>query len=77
MGDPVPHPRLVGGMSAQEPEAKAQLYRSDALRYVAAMLIELRQIAGMAGCNKVVAALDAVYYEAHIELDKGEKPTAS
>ena len=44
-------------------------YRGDAARYVAAMLTELRQIAGKAGFDKLVTAVDAAYYEAYAALD--------
>lgn len=39
-------------------------YREDAANYITAMLAELRQIAGKAGFDKLVRALDAAYYEA-------------
>lgn len=44
-------------------------YRQDAAGYVAAMLAELRQIAGKAGFDKLVKSLDAAYYEAYGALD--------
>jgi hypothetical protein len=43
-------------------------YRHDAAHYVADMLTELRQIAGKAGFEKLVAAVDAAYYEAYAVL---------
>lgn len=52
-------------------------YRQDAASYVAAMLAELRQIAGKAGFDKVVKSLDAAYYEAYSALDgKAAPPSA-
>lgn len=44
-------------------------YRQDAANYVAAMVAELRQIAGKAGFEKLVKSLDAAYYEAYGMLD--------
>src|SRR6478736_2042962 len=44
-------------------------YRQDAAGYVAAMLAELRRIAGKAGFDKLVKSLDAAYYEAYGALD--------
>ena len=44
-------------------------YRQDAANYVAAMVAELRQIAGKAGFDKLVRALDSAYYEAYGALD--------
>jgi len=44
-------------------------YREDAAAYVAAMLAELRQIAGKAGFDRLVKSLDAAYYEAYGALD--------
>lgn len=44
-------------------------YRQDAASYVAAMLAELRQIAGKAGFDKLVTSLDTAYYEAYGALD--------
>jgi hypothetical protein len=55
-----PGTRLAGSTSPP-PEIK---HREDAANYVTAMLAELRQIAGKAGLNKMVKALDAAYYEA-------------
>ena len=49
-------------------------YRQDAVSYVAAMLAELRQIAGKAGFDKVVKSLDAAYYEAYAALDPKGAP---
>jgi proline dehydrogenase len=40
-------------------------YQSDAAHYIAAMITGLRQISGKAGFDKLVAALDAAYYEAY------------
>lgn len=44
-------------------------YRQDAANYVAAMLAELRQIAGKAGFDKLVKSIDAAYYDAYGALD--------
>lgn len=44
-------------------------YREDAATYVAAMLAELRQIAGKAGFDKLVRSLDTAYYDAYGALD--------
>lgn len=44
-------------------------YREDAAAYVAAMLAELRQIAGKAGFDKLVRSLDTAYYDAYGALD--------
>lgn len=51
-------------------------YRQDAAGYVAAMLAELRQIAGKAGFDKLVKSLDAAYYEAYGALDAKARDTA-
>ena len=53
------------------PQAASQeiKYREDAASYVAAMLAELRQIAGKAGFEKLVTSLDAAYYDAYVALD--------
>ena len=44
-------------------------YREDAAGYVAAMLAELRQIAGKAGFDKLVKSIDTAYYDAYAALD--------
>lgn len=44
-------------------------YREDAAAYVAAMLAELRQIAGKAGFDKLVRSLDTAYYDTYGALD--------
>lgn len=44
-------------------------YREDAAGYVAAMLAELRHIAGKAGFDKLVKSIDAAYYDAYAALD--------
>ena len=44
-------------------------YREDIAGYVAAMLAELRQMAGKAGLDRLVATLDAAYYDAYAALD--------
>jgi len=53
------------------PQAASQeiKYREDAAAYVAAMLAELRQIAGKAGFDKLVRSLDTAYYDAYGALD--------
>ena len=50
-------------------------YRQDAANYIAAMLAELRQIAGKAGFDKLVKSLDGAYYDAYGVLD-GRAPEA-
>ena len=54
-----------GGAAANAPLPHEIQYRQDAASYVAVMLAELRQIAGKAGFDKLVSALDAAYYEAY------------
>jgi hypothetical protein len=51
------------------PSPREIKYRQDAAQYVAAMLTELRQIAGKAGFDKLVASLDAAYYDAYAARD--------
>ena len=52
--------------AAAEPASAHDIkYRQDAANYVAAMVAELRQLSGKAGFDKLVAALDAAYYEAY------------
>lgn len=51
-------------------------YRQDAAGYVAAMLAELRQIAGKAGLDKLVKSLDTAYYEAYGALDAKAREVA-
>ena len=48
-------------------------YRHDAAHYVSSMLTELRQIAGKAGFEKLVTAIDAAYYEAYGTLGAQSK----
>ena len=60
-----------GEVASPSPEIK---YRQDAAAYVAAMLAELRQIAGKAGFDKVVKSLDAAYYEAYAAIDPKAVP---
>jgi len=50
-------------------------YCQDAAGYVAAMLAELRQIAGKAGFDKLVKSLDAAYYDAYGALDAKARET--
>ena len=52
-------------------------YRQDALHYVSAMLTELRQIAGKAGLEKLVGAIDAAYYEAYGTMGSLTKAAAA
>ena len=59
--------------TAQPHEIK---YRQDAANYVAAMVAELRQIAGKAGFDKLVKSLDAAYYDAYAALDAKARETA-
>jgi hypothetical protein len=60
------------------PEATPQAikYRHDTSHYVAAMLTELRQIAGKAGFERLVTALDAAYYEAYAAMGNHARPAA-
>jgi len=51
-------------------------YRQDAANYVAAMLAELRNIAGKAGFDQLVSAIDTAYYEAYGALDSRPKQPA-
>jgi hypothetical protein len=51
------------------PPAHELKYRQDVARYVAVMLTELRQIAGKAGFDRLVTAVDAAYYEAYAAQD--------
>lgn len=57
-----PLPQQNGSEAAPDREIK---YRHDAANYVAAMLAELRSIAGKAGFDQLVTAIDAAYYEAY------------
>lgn len=63
------HPEVEAEASPHEIK-----YRQDAANYVAAMLAELRQIAGKAGFEKLVGALDTAYYEAYGVMDARAKP---
>ncbi|MFN4142542.1 hypothetical protein [Aestuariivirga sp.] len=40
-------------------------YQQDMANYIAAMLAELRQMAGKAGFDRLVGTIDAAYYEAY------------
>lgn len=76
---PAPEPRsgsrgTENGSAAGGPQDIK--YRQDAASYVAAMLAELRQIAGKAGFDKLVKALDAAYYEAYGKLEGRHPDTA-
>ncbi len=68
-----PRPAAPEGTAAAAHEIK---YRQDAAAYVAAMLAELRQIAGKAGLDKLVKSLDAAYYEAYGALDARARDAA-
>lgn len=65
----------------RHPEAEAPpspheiKYRHDVAHYVADMLTELRQIAGKAGFDKLVGALDAAYYDAYAALGANARPS--
>ena len=61
------------GTASPPPEIK---FREDAANYVTAMLAELRQIAGKAGFDKLVKALDAAYYDAYSALDAKAREAA-
>ncbi len=58
------------------PSAREIKYRHDAANYIAAMLAELRQIAGKASFEKLVTSLDAAYYEAY-SATGSRKPAAA
>jgi hypothetical protein len=71
--------------AAQSPQPQAEIqeaspheikYRHDTSHYVAAMLTELRQIAGKAGFERLVTALDAAYYEAYAAMDNHSRQAA-
>lgn len=68
-------PRQDSGADGAPP-AREMKYREDAAGYVAAMLAELRQIAGKAGFDKLVKSLDAAYYDAYGALDARARETA-
>jgi hypothetical protein len=70
----------------QQPEASKRklAYMHDAAHYSASLIAELRLIAGNAGLDKLVKALDAAYYEAYAVMEpphgvsaqrEGEKPS--
>ncbi len=68
-------PAANGHAAAAEPASAHEIkYRQDAANYVAAMVAELRQLSGKAGFEKLVAALDAAYYEAYSLM--GARPAA-
>lgn len=50
--------------------------RQDAAGYIAAMIAELRQIAGKAGFDRLVKSLDGAYYEAYGALDARAREAA-
>jgi len=55
--------------SEDAPSPRDIKYRQDAANYISAMLAELRQIAGKAGFEKLVASLDTAYYDAYAVND--------
>lgn len=65
-----------GGAVSDGALAQEIKYRQDAAGYVAAMLAELRQIAGKAGFDKLVKSLDAAYYDAYGALDTKARESA-
>lgn len=67
-----PQPEADAGPSAHEIK-----YRHDAAHYVASMLTELRQMAGKAGFEKLVTALEAAYYEAYAAKDSHARPPSA
>ncbi len=70
-------PRSDGPEDAPAQEASGDIrYRQDAANYIAAMLAELRQIAGKAGFDRLVKSLDTAYYEAYGARD-GRLPDAA
>ena len=58
----------------EAPFPREMKYRHDEVHYVADMLTELRQIAGKAGFEKLVASIDAAYYDAYAALDSNAQP---
>jgi len=72
-------PATNGHAAAAEPASERDIkYRQDAANYVAAMVAELRQLSGKAGFEKLVAALDAAYYEAYTLMGaRGAAPSAA
>ena len=72
-------PETQGPRPEAEPEQASpheMKYRRDTSHYLAAMLTELRQIAGKAGFERLVAAIDAAYYEAYAAMDTQSKRAA-
>lgn len=67
--DPPSYSRTARAGAPGEAPPHEMKYREDAAGYVAAMLAELRQIAGKAGFDRLVKSLDAAYYEAYGALD--------
>jgi hypothetical protein len=61
----------------EQPAPHEIKYRHDAAHYISSMLTELRQIAGKAGFEKLVTALDAAYYEAYGALGAQAKTFAA
>ena len=68
--------RVVQENGADPQPAHDIKYRQDAANYVAAMLAELRQIAAKAGFDKLVATIDAAYYDAYGATDAKTRETA-
>jgi len=71
-----PARRAEPAAGASPGEAHELKYREDAAAYVAAMVAELRQIAGKAGFERLVKSLEAAYYEAYGALDAKAHETA-
>lgn len=73
---PLRHEARRTGDPAPAPSSLALKYQEDAAGYVAAMIAELRQIAGKAGFDKLVKSLDAAYYDAYGALDAKARAAA-
>jgi hypothetical protein len=69
--------RKPGMPETQGPAPLEMEYRQDVAHYVSSMLTELRQIAGKAGFEKLVTAIDAAYYEAYGALDTQMRQAAA
>jgi hypothetical protein len=62
-------PQQMPGHEASELERRKLVYVHDAAHYAASLIAELRQIAGNAGLDKLVRALDSAYYEAYAVME--------
>ena len=71
-----PSAARANGREEAAPVAHEIKFRQDAASYVAAMLAELRQIAGKAGFDKLVKSLDTAYYDAYGALDAKAREAA-